>query len=77
MSLYHTQHNGLPPGEPKYNPDGSLDIFLQAQSPSADKASNWLPIPPSGMFNLSLRIYNPKKEVLDPAYTFPPVQSVT
>ena len=29
----------------KFNPDGSLDIYLQADSPGADKESNWLPTP--------------------------------
>ena len=39
----------------KYNPDGSLDIFMQKDSPAADQEANWLPIPPSGMFNLTVR----------------------
>ena len=67
---------GLPPGNPKYNPDGSLDIYVQAKSPGPDKEANWLPSPPSGMFNLTIRIYNPKKEALDPAHKFPPVRKV-
>jgi hypothetical protein len=67
---------GLLPGMPKYNADGSLDVYLQAKSPGADKESNWLPIPPSGLFNLSIRIYNPKKEALDAAYKIPPVKRV-
>jgi hypothetical protein len=67
---------GLPPGDPKYNSDGSLDIYIQAKSPGADKEANWLPIPPSGMFNLTIRIYNPSERALDPAYKFPPVQKV-
>ena len=48
----------------------------QAKSPGPDKESNWLPIPPSGMFNLTIRIYNPTTEGLDPAHKFPPVQRV-
>lgn len=67
---------GLPPGNPKYNPDGSLDVYLQADSPGPDKEANWLPTPESGMFNATLRIYNPKPEALDPAHRFPPVQRV-
>jgi len=36
-----------------------------------DKESNWLPIPPSDKFNLTIRIYNPKKEALEPGYKIP------
>jgi hypothetical protein len=60
----------------KYNPDGSLDVYIQANSPSQDKESNWLPLPPSGMVNLTIRIYNPKPETFDPTYKFPPVKRV-
>ena len=41
-----------------YNPDGSLDIYIQ-NSPPADKDSNWLPSPPQGLFRLNYRIYLP------------------
>ncbi|MBV8071495.1 MAG: DUF1214 domain-containing protein [Acidobacteriaceae bacterium] len=67
---------GLPPGNPQYNPDGSLDIYLQVKSPGPDKESNWLPIPPSGMFNVTIRIYDPKPQALDPSCKFPPVKKV-
>jgi hypothetical protein len=60
----------------KHNADGSLDIYIQAKSPGADKESNWLPAPPSGMFNLTVRIYQPKQEVLDGTYKLPPVTKV-
>jgi hypothetical protein len=60
----------------KHNPDGSLDIYIQANSPGPDRESNWLPLPPSGMVNLTIRIYNPKPETLNPAYKFPPVKRV-
>ena len=39
---------GLLPAMVKYNPDSSLDVYLQAKSPGPDKESNWLPIPQSG-----------------------------
>ena len=57
----------------KYNADGSLDIYIQAKSPGSDKESNWLPTPPSGMFNLTVRVYQPKQEAVDGTYKLPPV----
>ncbi|MGO9533971.1 MAG: DUF1214 domain-containing protein [Syntrophobacteraceae bacterium] len=59
----------------KYNPDGSLDIYLQAESPGMDKESNWLPTPP-GKFNLTIRNYWPKEEALNGTYKNPPVRKV-
>jgi len=49
----------------KFNADSSLDVFIQAKSPGAEKESNWLPCPPSGPFNLTIRVYQPKKEIMD------------
>jgi hypothetical protein len=57
----------------KFNADGSLDIYLQADSPGPDKESNWLPTPP-GQFNLTLRNYFPKEAAWDGAYQVPPVK---
>ena len=48
----------------KYNPDGSLDIYIQRQSPGVEKESNWLPTPASGAFTMNLRLYWPKRQVL-------------
>ncbi|MFT4100689.1 MAG: DUF1254 domain-containing protein [Burkholderiaceae bacterium] len=47
-----------------YNPDGSLDLYLQHQSPGKDKESNWLPAP-QGRFTMNLRVYLPSVEALD------------
>lgn len=58
----------------KFNKDGSLDIYLQQQSPGAEKESNWLPLPTSGSFSLALRLYWPKETVLDQSWSPPPVK---
>jgi hypothetical protein len=59
-----------------YNPDGSLDLYIQAISPGADKEANWLPAPTSGPFNLTVRDYWPTEAVLDGTYKLPPVRKV-
>lgn len=58
------------------NPDGSLDLYVQSSSPGADKGSNWLPAPPSGPFNLTVRNYWPQDAALDGTYKLPPVKPV-
>ena len=60
----------------KFNADGSLDVYVQATSPGPERETNWLPIPPSGQFNLTTRIYQPTKAVLDRTYNLPPVNRV-
>jgi hypothetical protein len=54
--------------------DGSLTIYIQSESPGADKESNWLPAPKQGPFKLALRLYVPKKQVADGAWKPPAVQ---
>ena len=56
------------------NPDGSVDIFIQAMAP-AGHASNWLPAP-SGNFSLWLRVYIPGEAILQGKYSLPPVAEV-
>ena len=51
--------NGL-----KYDADGGLTIHLQKERPGGDRDANWLPSG-GGNFNLMLRTYLPKPEVLD------------
>ena len=62
----------------KYNEDGSLDLFIQKESPGKDKESNWLPSP-AGKFILMLRLYWPqetKPSILDGSWEPPPVKVV-
>lgn len=44
----------------KYNADGSLDLYIQNESPGKDKEANWLPTP-KGKFILMMRLYWPKE----------------
>ena len=59
----------------KFNPDGSLDIFIQKASPGADLESNWLPAP-AGAFNLALRLYSPRAPVREGAWVPPAVKQL-
>jgi hypothetical protein len=70
----------LSPRDPlKTNPDGSTDLYIQADSPGADKESNWLPAP-KDRFILMLRLYWPKStppSILDGSWHIPQVKEVT
>ena len=60
------------------NDDGSVDFYIQAESPGSDKDANWLPAP-KGNFKLVLRLYGPPKSsptILDGSWTPPPVKRV-
>lgn len=60
----------------KFNEDGSLDIYIQPESPGADKESNWLPSPKSGAIGPTLRIYSPRAEALNGTWTPPPLKRI-
>jgi hypothetical protein len=44
----------------KMNPDGSLTVYIQKDSPSEAKESNWLPAPDGPIFTV-MRLYWPKE----------------
>jgi hypothetical protein len=58
----------------KYNPDGSLTIYVQADPPSEAERANWLPAPKDAHFSLFMRAYWPKTAVIDGSWTPPPAQ---
>jgi hypothetical protein len=58
-----------------FDADRSLTLYLQKDSPGKDKESNWLPTPAES-FNLFMRLYWPKKEILDGSWKPPQVKNV-
>ena len=61
--------------ELKFNADGSLDLYFQNESPGKEREANWLPAP-TDAFNLTMRLYAPKFEVLDGRWAPPPIRKV-
>ncbi|MEA1834495.1 DUF1254 domain-containing protein [Methylobacterium durans] len=61
-----------PRNDLKTNPDGSLDLVIQHESPGAQRESNWLPAP-AGPFVLMLRTYWPRDALLNGSWAPPPV----
>jgi hypothetical protein len=59
----------------KKNADGSLDLYIQKDNPGKAKENNWLPAPNS-LFNLLLRVYWPKEEMINGTWTPPAVTKV-
>jgi hypothetical protein len=55
--------------------DGSLDLYIQADSPGGDKEANWLPVA-KRPFTLLMRLYWPKPEFFAGSWTPPPVQKI-
>jgi hypothetical protein len=67
-----------PRNDLKANPDGSITLYFQKDSPGKDKESNWLPAP-AGEFIPMLRMYWPKEKspsIIDGTWTPPTVQKV-
>lgn len=62
----------------KPNADGSVDLYIQNESPGTDKESNWLPSP-KDKFILMLRLYWPREtnpSILNGTWKIPAVKEV-
>ena len=55
-----------------YNPDGSLTLYVQKNSPGKELEANWLPAP-NGPFYCIVRLYGPKEEALAGKWVSPPL----
>jgi hypothetical protein len=61
----------------KPDADGGLTIYVQPDSPGADRESNWLPSPPDGRFLMFLRAYLPGSEILQQTWQPPRIARVS
>jgi hypothetical protein len=59
----------------RFEADGSLVIYISSVSPGAKKESNWLPVGPDA-FNLIMRLYWPKNQVIKGMWRIPGVERV-
>ena len=88
LTMYDTQYFFVPNALNRYtvsprnnlktNADGSIDLYLQKDSPGPDKESNWLPAPAGGFIPM-FRLYWPKEtppSVLDGTWWPPKITRV-
>lgn len=57
----------------KYDPDGSITLYVGHKSPGKDKESNWLPAP-AGKYSLVARVYGPGPSLIDGSWKLPTLQ---
>lgn len=62
--------NSAMSGDFVFEDDGSLVIYIQKNSPGAERGANWLPAP-DGIFYLVLRLYLPEQRVLEGGWAAP------
>jgi hypothetical protein len=59
----------------KRNDDGSISLYIGNASPGDDRESNWLPAP-AAPFRPCMRMYQPRKEILDDTYVLPSIARI-
>lgn len=57
-----------------FNPDGSLDLWVQSDEPAPFKRKNWLPVKSGEAFLLNARLYWPKQAALNGTWSMPAVE---
>ena len=60
----------------RFNADGSLDLWIQAEAPDAARQANWLPVRSGEPFVLNARLYWPKPEALDGRWGMPGIEKL-
>ena len=60
----------------QFNADGSLDLWIQADAPAADRRANWLPVKGGEAFLLNARLYWPQAAALDGNWGMPALQKM-
>jgi hypothetical protein len=82
LTLYDEEHFFSPNAQNRYSigtrneamklgTDGSLTIYVQAESPGGDKEANWLPAPKNADFSLYMRAYWPQSAITAGRWTPP------
>ncbi|MCS5711302.1 DUF1254 domain-containing protein [Candidatus Berkiella aquae] len=64
-----------PRNDLKQNNDGSIDLYIQHESPGKEKESNWLPAP-KDKFILMFRFYWPEESIIKGTWSPPEVTKV-
>lgn len=59
----------------KKNEDGSFDIYIQHESPGAEREDNWLPCPEKE-FYMILRAYGPDESIIEQTCNLPVIEVV-
>jgi hypothetical protein len=58
----------------RLGPDGSLELWVQADEPAPERRANWLPVRADAPFTLTARLYWPRPETLSGAWSMPAVE---